>query len=232
MTITTMPSRQQSTLPPLEQGDGLDQPTFHARYEAMPLRTRAELIGGIVYMPSPLKVPHGYVHAGVVGWLFTYASSSPALNVLDNATHILGNDSEVQPDASLLISGGQTRVNADGYVEGAPELIVEVASSSEAYDLNVKRRDYERYGVSEYLVVLLREQRVVWYARGGQNLFTEIVADGGLIKSRRLPGLWLEANAIFRDDMPRLLETLRQGMASPEHAAFVQTLAGARGNPI
>ena len=44
-------------LPPLVNGDHLDQKTFHERYEAMP-EVRAELIGGIVYMSSPQKMRH------------------------------------------------------------------------------------------------------------------------------------------------------------------------------
>src|SRR5438045_2882298 len=140
MTTATFSKRrsQPTQLPPLEAGDLLDQPTFHVRYEAMPENTRAELIGGIVFMPSPLKADHGFSHADLMGWLQSYKLATPGTDVLDNATDILSLDSEPQPDAALIIVGGQTRLNKDGYLEGAPELIAEVASSSESYDLHVK----------------------------------------------------------------------------------------------
>ena len=115
-------------LPPLENGDQLDQPTFHARYEAMPEDCRAELIGGIVHMPSPQKVPHSKAQQLVVRWLDEYAEATPGTEALLNITQILGPDSEPEPDACLFISpdhGGRVYVDADDYLNGAPELIVE-----------------------------------------------------------------------------------------------------------
>jgi Uma2 family endonuclease len=222
---TTTPPNE--ALPPLEPGDRLDQPTFHQRYEAMPKQTRAELIGGIVYMPSPLKRPHGQVHAKVVGWLSAYEDATPGTQALDNATTILGPESEPQPDASLLIvpeKGGQIR-DEGGYVAGAPELIVEVASSTEAIDLHLKRRDYETAGVKEYVVVVLRQKRVLWLARP-KGSFEELAPGAdGILRSEVFPGLWLDPGALLRCDGQRVREVLEKGLAAPEHAAFVAKLA-------
>ena len=125
--------------PPLEAGGYLDQATFHARYEAMSPDFRAELIGGVVFVPSPLRKAHGRHHALVMGWLTHYWIATPGTETMDNATAILGDDSEPQPDAALVIdseSGGQSSLSDDGYATGPPELIVEVASSSESIDLH------------------------------------------------------------------------------------------------
>ena len=160
-----------SGIPRLEGGDHLDQPTFHVRYEAMPSGVRAELIHGVVYMSSPTRPAHAEVHAEVVHWLGTYRMATPGVRALNNVTIILGEECELQPDACLLVSaerGGKVR-EADGYLYGPPELIVEVASSSESYDLHSKKRDYERAGVREYAVVVLRQQQVQWFVlRDGQ----------------------------------------------------------------
>src|SRR5881296_2504518 len=172
-------------LPPLEAGDHLDQATFHARYEAMPPDFRAELIGGVVFVPSPLRKAHGRHHALVMGWLINYWIATPGTETMDNATAILGDDSEPQPDATLIIepeSGGQTRVSEDGYATGPPELIVEVASSSESIDLHRKCRDYERAGVLEYVVVVLRQHVVRWF----------VLQDGAYQE------MWVDADGIFR----------------------------------
>jgi hypothetical protein len=67
----------QRKIPPLENGDRLDQPTFHARYEAMPEDFRAELIGGIVHVPSPQEVPHSKAQQLVARWLDEYAEATP-----------------------------------------------------------------------------------------------------------------------------------------------------------
>jgi Uma2 family endonuclease len=215
------------SLPPLEEGDHLDQPTFHARYEAMPEGTRAELIGGIVFMPSPLKLPHGRTHARVMLWLGYYEAATPGTGVFDNATSILGPESEPQPDAFLLIApekGGQTR-NEDDYAVGAPELIVEVAASTDAIDLHRKRDDYQTAGVKEYVVVVLRQDRVIWFVLQNGS-FEEMPAEAdGSLRSKVFPGLWLDPAALLRGDSAAVLDMLRQGLASPEHAAFVAQLA-------
>jgi Uma2 family endonuclease len=215
-------------VPPLEPGDHLDQPTFHERYRAMPEDTRAELIGGIVHMPSPLKRPHGQIGGDLLHWLKEYEYATPGTLALDNATTILGPESEPQPDACLLIkpaNGGQTREEEE-YIVGSPELIMEVASSTEAIDLHRKRNDYQRAGVKEYGIVVLRQEYVLWLvAREGKFVELAPGADG-ILRSEVFPGLWLDPAALLRPDGLRVTAVLRQGLASAEHAAFVARLAG------
>src|SRR5437660_9666914 len=142
-------------LPPLEPGDHLDQKMCHERYEAMPEDFRAELIGGIVYVSSPMKIPHGRHHMPLSGWLWLYEQETPGVQGFDNVTVILGADSEPQPDGCLIVEpkcGGQVSVKGD-YIYGAPEWMAEIASSTEAIDLHTKKADYEKAGVKEYVVV-------------------------------------------------------------------------------
>jgi len=218
-------------LPPLEPGDHLDQATFHARYEAMPPDFCAELIGGVVFVPSPLRSEHGVSHALVMGWLTNYWGATPGTQVRDNATAILGDESEPQPDAALIIepeSGGQSSISEDGYATGPPELIVEVASSSESIDLHAKRRDYEQAGVLEYVVVVLRQRVVRWFVLQ-DGTYQEVGADTrGLFKSTVFPGLWLDVPALFRLDVRQVMTTLQHGSETPEHATFVQQLQARR----
>jgi Uma2 family endonuclease len=212
---------------PLEPGDYLDQKTFHARYEAMPRHIKAELIEGVVYMPSPLKLDHGDVHGEVVAWLKLYKAATPGTRAADNATTILGQYSEPQPDANLLILpeyGGQTTVSPDGFIVGSPELLAEIASSSQSYDLHTKRRDYDRAGVQEYVVVLLREQRIVWFVRR-QGALTELdPGPDGIFRSEFFGGLWLDAAALLQCDTLRVQQVLQQGLASTDHARFLDRL--------
>src|SRR5215468_2383618 len=218
-------------LPPLEAGDHLDQATFHVCYEAMPPGFRAELIGGVVFVPLPLRLEHGVSHALVMGWLIHYSIATPGTQVWDNTTAILGDDSEPQPDAALIIEperGGQTSVSEDGYAIGPPELIVEIASSSESIDLHTKRRDYEQAGVLEYVVVVLRQQVVRWFILQ-DGTYREVGADAsGLFKSTVFPGLWLDASALLRCDGRQVMAALQHGLETPEHAAFVQQLQARR----
>src|SRR5438094_9120281 len=138
-TTTRSPDRPRhpKPLPPLENGDRLDQKTFHERYEAMPPDVRAELIGGIVYMASPMKRRHGRYGTRMIRWLGEYEEATPGTEVLDNTTNILGPESEPEPDGCLLIlpeRGGQTWEDKKGYLNGSPELVAEVGESTESID--------------------------------------------------------------------------------------------------
>lgn len=215
---------QTEAIPPLEPGDHLDQKTFHERYEAMPKNVRAELIEGVVYMPSPLKHPHGGVHIELGTWLTRYKAHTPGVDVLDNATMILDEANEPQPDAALRLLpeyGGQSRENEEEYIVGAPELAAEVALSSVAIDLHAKRRAYERAGVREYVVVVLREQRVAWFVRRGAAFAPLEPGPDGILRSEFFGGLWLDPAALLRRDTLRVEEVLQQGLASPDHKAFL-----------
>ncbi|MFO0843763.1 MAG: Uma2 family endonuclease [Gemmataceae bacterium] len=214
--------------PTLENGDRLDQPTFHTRYEAMPEDTRAELIGGIVYlMASPVKRAHGRAHMLTSHWVLSYEDDTPGVEALDNTTNILGPESEPQPDVCLLIApghGGQT-TERDGYVVGAPELVVEVAVSTESIDLHAKKADYEKFGVREYIVVALRQRRVFWFVLQGEQFHELAPGADGIYRSGCFPGLWLDPIALLSENKQRLREVLNAGLASTEHTEFVARLA-------
>ena len=218
-----------ATLPPLENGDRLTRAEFERRYEAMPELKKAELIEGVVYMPSPVRCSHhGEPQNWVAGWLFVYKVGTPGVRCMDNATVRLDLDNEPQPDAFLIIDparGGQARISQDDYLEGAPELVAEVASSSASYDLHVKLHVYRRSGVREYLVWRVLDGQIDWFVlREGQY---EPLAPGadGILKSTVFPGLWLDPSALLRGDLASVLAVLDQGVHSPEHAEFVARLA-------
>jgi Uma2 family endonuclease len=219
------------TLPPLVDGEHLDQSTFHERYEAMPPDTRAELVGGVVFMPSPMRWDHGKESRIVSGWLDRYERFTPGVEGGDGPTVKLDESGEPQPDHLLLITpelGGQCNVDEGGYLTGAPELIVEVARSSRKFDLNSKKDDYERAGVREYVVVELDPDRIHWFIRRGDHFEDLLPGPDGIHRSDVFPGLWLDAAAIFARDHDRRDEVLDQGLATPEHADFVAKLAAAR----
>lgn len=215
-------------LPPLENGDELDQKTFHERYEAMPSHIRAELIGGIVFMASPQKRRHGRSQATLVWWLGEYEASTPGTEVLVNTTAILGPKSEPEPDACLYIlpeCGGQTWEDDDGYLNGAAELNAEVSWATESIDLHRKKYDYEKAGVREYIVAALRQKKVFWFVRRRGKYRELPPGPDGVIRSEVFPGLWLDPDALLRGDRKSLLAVLRQGLATKEHAEFVAKLS-------
>ena len=213
---------------PLLPGDYLTRPEFERRYRAHPEIKKAELIEGIVYMSSPVRADrHGDPHFVMIGWLALYQAATPGVRGSDNATLRLDFLNEPQPDIILRLDpslGGRARLDADGYLEGAPELIVEIAASSASYDLNQKKAVYARHGIQEYLAVLTLEQDVAWFVLrddGYQRLQPD--ADG-ILRSQIFPGLWLQPAAIWANDLTMMLGVLQQGLIAPEHVAFVESL--------
>jgi Uma2 family endonuclease len=219
--------RSEACIPPLRPGDRLDREEFERRYRAMPEGVKAELIEGVVYMPPPVSTEeHAGPHFDLITWLGVYRAFTPGVQGGDNATLRLDLDNEPQPDAFLRIRpecGGQS-ADADGYVQGAPELVAEVAASSASYDLHDKLDAYRRNGVQEYVVWRVWDRRVDWLVlRGGR--FEPLAPDAaGLLHSRVFPGLRLSPVALLGGDMARVIAAVQQGCSSPEHIAFVERL--------
>lgn len=224
--------RSGNSIPPLEQGDRLTRDEFERRYNAMPNGKKFELIEGVVYMPSPVRVHrHGQPHYDIVTWLGVYHAATPGTHGADNTTARLDLDNEPQPDAMLFVDpahGGQVKISEDDYVEGAPELVAEVASSSASYDLHAKMHVYRRCGVKEYIVWRVLDGAIDWFVLTG-GAYERLPPDSdGLFRSRVFPGLWLDPQAMLGGDLARVLESLQTGIASKEHGQFVERLKAIR----
>src|SRR5262245_21242869 len=123
----------------------MTQPEFHRIYEEMREGFKAELVGGVVFVPSPLRISHAESDTNLATVLGIYKSETPGVQALQNSTVILGEEDEPQPDESLRIRpeyGGQSKTTPDDYVEGPPELHAEIAASGKSLDLHGKRERY------------------------------------------------------------------------------------------
>jgi Uma2 family endonuclease len=216
-----------SPIPLLRNGDRLTRAEFLRRYHAMPDLHHAELIEGRVYMPSPVSAArHGEPHFDFITWLGVYRAMTPGVVGGDNSTLNLDLDNAPQPDGYLRITeqaGGQTRME-DGYLVGAPELIVEVAASSVSYDLHDKLNVYRRNGVCEYLVWRTEDRAMDRFILTNGRFETLPVGDDGILRSTVLPGLWLDPAAVMRGDLRRALEVLNLGITDASHESFVEKL--------
>ena len=221
------------TPPPLENGDRLLRCEFERRYDALAHVKKAELIEGIVHMPSPVRAQsHAQPNSVVTAWLAVYSAHTPHTSALDNATVRLDLDNEPQPDALLRIdaaAGGQSRLSADDYVEGAPELVVEIAASSASYDMHAKRNVYRRNGVLEYIVWRVLDQAVDWFVLEDGEYQPLAPGAAGVVESARFPGLRLAVGALLAGEVAAVLAELRRGLDSPAHAAFRVGLDESRG---
>lgn len=228
MTIS-MPPPVREEIPRLENGDRLTRPEFERRYDAMPELKKAELIEGVVYMPSRVRVrDHGRPHALMVGLLGKYWLATPGVDLAVGPSIRLDLENEPQPDAILRIEGGASWIDEEDYLQGAPELLVEVAASSVSRDMHDKLRVYRRHQVQEYLVWQVEERHIVWFAlQQGQYMALKPDAQD-VLHSQVFPGLWLDTAALLRGDFVAVIQTLEQGLHTTEHAEFKQRLAQMR----
>jgi Uma2 family endonuclease len=217
-----------AAIPRLQNGDALDRDEFERRYHTMPDVKKAELIEGVVYMSSPVRTDvHGQPHALLTGWLVNYFAATPGLIISDNGSVRLDSRNEPQPDLSLLIDrsrGGRHGLDPEGYIDGSPDLVCEVAASSASIDRNAKFRAYQRNGVREYILCRTEDVAIDWFVLRGKRYRAMVADPSGILRSEAFPGLHLDPAAMLRGDIVRVLAVLQQGITTPEHAAFVESL--------
>jgi len=215
-------------IPPLEPGDRLTRAEFERRWEAMPNLKRAELIEGVVYMAAAVRYrQHGRPNRWITRLLATYEGRTPGVAGADNVSVRMDLDNMPQPDSLLFIEPPHSRIitiGDDGHLEGAPELIVEIASSSASYDLGAKLHAYRRNGVPEYVVWRVLEGEFDWFVLYGGEFRRQVIEDDDLVRSTQFPGLWLDTRALLSGKLADAFETLDRGLATSEHEAFVKQL--------
>lgn len=208
----------------LHNGDQMKQPEFHIAYSNMPDRYRAELIGGMVFEPSPVSYVHGQSDSSLMYLLAQYATATKYVEKAQNVTLILGEDDEVQPDGLLRLPenlGGRSRIKK-GFLHGSPELVAEIAYSSRAIDLHLKKQRYAKAGVTEYIVYCLEPKKLHWFRLQEDAQLTP--DNNGTFCSIVFPGLWINEPALIVYDSDETDQVLREGLSSEEFQEFKKQL--------
>ena len=219
-------STRSPAVPLLREGDRMDRTEFERRYDAMPELKKAELLDGVVYMGSPVStLRHGMPHTLLLGWLANYWVATPGTVPSDNGSVRIDGKNMPQPDALLMIEReGHSRLDTGGYVAGGPELVAEVAGGRTDAVLRAKKLTYRRAGIREYILWHVKDREVEWFSLGGTRYAKLRAGKDGIHRSLVFPGLWLDVAALVRFDGPEVMRVLGQGLTSPEHAAFVESL--------
>jgi Uma2 family endonuclease len=215
--------------PGLVTGERLTVDEFLRRWEELPDLKNAELIDGVVYVPSPVSLDHGSLDSRIIWWLSHYAHATPGCKGGSNSTWLMSG-SAPQPDAYLRIlpsHGGQSR-NERQFGAGAPELAVEISLTSTEIDFGPKLALYQRAGVREYITVEQFGRRMVWRALENGAYVALTLPPDGIVRSEVFPGLWLDVAAFWADDGAKMLAVLTAGIASEDHQRFVERLATAK----
>lgn len=194
---------------PLENGDSLTRDEFERRYEASPHIKKAELIEGVVYVASPVSKHHSAPHLRLAAWVATYVDEHGDVEGHDNVTLLLSPTSEPQPDVLLRYKVGGSSFSEEGYVQGVPELVIEIAASSASLDLHAKRSVYEKAGIPEYLVWRTLENKVDWFVLEDDGYVAMEADPGGILESRQFPGLRLSVEVLLDGTLADLVALLR-----------------------
>lgn len=212
-----------TTCLPLRDGERLLQSEFHRRYLTVPEGIHFELIQGVVYMNSAaMKVPHNDYSRELITQAALYSRRTPGVHSGAGASVILNDLNEPEPDSFLRLQpeyGGTSRnTEADGpYIQGAPELIIEIADTTLYRDLHQKKDAYKQAGVKEYIVVCVEHCEVKWFQWPAGE---QPIPPDSILKSTTFPGFWLDVEALFRLDGLRLEQVLFLGMATTEYLSF------------
>jgi Uma2 family endonuclease len=214
----------------LVTGEHMNVEDFLRRWEELPDLKNAELIDGVVHVPSPVSREHGSLDFLIHWWLAHYAQATPGCNGGSNSTWLML-DSAPQPDAYLRIlpsHGGQSG-DEKRFCTGAPELAVEICLTSTEVDFGPKRKLYQRAGVREYITIERLWKRIVWRALDENAVYVpqETPVDG-IMRAQVFPGLWLDVAAFWADDGAKMLAALNAGLSSEDHRKFVDRLASAK----
>jgi Uma2 family endonuclease len=213
-----------------EPGDRLSREEFLERWERMPKIKHAELIDGVVYMPSPVSLPHSRFDSLFQYLLSHYAVHTSGCNCVSNATWLML-ESAPQPDSALYVLpeyGGRAGKH-ELFLAGAPELAVEVSTSSRSYDLGPKLSLYQRAKVQEYVVALVEEQGIEWRLLEQDSYRLMQPDSDGVFRSKIFPGLWVDPTSFWSEDAARLLGVLEEGLVSEDHMNFQKSLWAAHG---
>jgi Uma2 family endonuclease len=214
----------------LVTGERMTVEEFLHRWEELPDLKNAELIDGVVHVPSPVSREHGNLDSLIHWWLVHYAHATPGCTGGSNSTWLML-DSAPQPDAYLRIlpsHGGQSG-DEKRFCTGAPELAVEVCLTSTEVDFGPKRKLYQRAGVREYITIETFGNRLIWRMLDENGVYiSQEVPPDGILRSQVFPGLWLDVAAFWADDGAKMLAALNAGLASEDHQKFVARLAAAK----
>lgn len=158
---------------------------------------KSDLIEGVFVMASPASLEHAAVQQFMITTLSNFVNQHRLGIVLgENAAYRLNDDNVYQPDVSFL-SNARLHLAGEVYVDGAPDLAVEIISpSSRRYDAFEKRINYARAGVQEYWLVDPIERSVAIYGLE-QEQFVRVKPTDDRLRSHVLPGYWLQLDWVF-----------------------------------
>jgi Uma2 family endonuclease len=111
----------------------------------------------------------------------------------------------------LFVSTERQGILRSDYVEGAPDLAIEIVSpESLSRDWREKYLEYEAAGVREYWIIDPMARRVEAYVLGDDGHYARLPEEEGVIRSVALPGFYLRTDWLWQEPLPNVLEIAKE----------------------
>lgn len=140
---------------------------------SIPENRPSELIDGVIYNMASPTYRHQTIAGAIYRQLWAYVDSrggncmpfiAPTDVRLDR-----DDDTMLVPDVFVVCESDEPRLGDKWYIDGAPDLVVEVMSpSTRKKDMFIKLEKYRKAGVREYWIVDPQKEKVIVYLFGDE----------------------------------------------------------------
>ncbi len=182
-------------LPKVAPGDRMTDDEF---FQFAPADRKAELIGGILVMPSPAYDPHEDRQGFLLTILRTFVRHKQLGIVRGSHTAVhLQTGENYEPDVLFVAAERANIVRREG-VFGAPDLVIELLSPGTAnYDWGVKRRVYAQSGVRELWLIDPNGLDGSAFFQRDESGLKEVSFQDNVLRSLAVPGFYLRADWLW-----------------------------------
>jgi len=179
--------------------------TFGEFVEVIQDDEKADLIDGVIHVASPENIEHN----DLVSWLTTilrlFVEQCRLGRVMVNKVAFrLADKTAPEPDVAF-VRAGRERIIKPGYVDGPPDLAIEIVSPDSAErDYGEKRVRYETAQVLEYWIIDPEQRRATFYGLEPTG-FVDLQPVEHVFRSRVLPGFALDTRWLWQRPLPDTL---------------------------
>lgn len=174
---------------------------------------KADLINGVIYMPSPENTDDNELFIWLVTLMNLFVRRKKLGQIYGSRVAFrLAEKHGPEPDIAFVRTENMERVTRGG-VEGPADLAIEIVSpDSVERDYYLKRELYELYRIPEYWIIDEMDQTVT-LLRLKQAKYREVRPQKGEMHSQVLTGFWLRPEWLWQQPRPDEIETLETILA-------------------
>jgi Uma2 family endonuclease len=197
--------------PSIQEANASGLVTFEKFYEIVEENVKADLLDGKIIRDSPAIPRHSHVVTRLGRLIGDFAEKFDIGEVFGATASVrLSKYQGPEPDV-FFIRKSRLRIMGEKYIDGPPDLCVEVISkSSRKIDRGRKFVLYAEHGVKEYWIVDPLRNTVEFY-ENHDGAWVEIKPDErGRLHSKVLPGFWFNPKWLSKDLLPPVSEMLQE----------------------